>query len=140
MNEKLKSTGSVPGSIMFKSASKSALSSIVQASGCVASINRPQQQKKHTVYVTDKGFDPVLLKAKPSERIVFKIDNKAEKKFIITVGDEESKLLKAGDIFESGQIQKETNKFECQINFFKGTIEVDTVQTVELTMSISSVS
>jgi len=44
--------------------------------------------------------------------MIFKIDCKAVKWFIITVGDEESKLLKQGDVFESGQIQTEC-KYEC---------------------------
>ena len=44
--------------------------------------------------------------------MIFKIDCKAIKRFIITVGEEESKLLKSGDVFESGQIQNEC-KYEC---------------------------
>lgn len=63
--------------------------------------------------MTDRGFDPSELKVKPGSKISFKIDSKAEKKFILTVGDEESKLLKGGDAFESGQIQIDTLKYEC---------------------------
>ena len=98
----------------------------MQAAGCVASIQRPKETKRHTVYVTDRGFDPAQLKVKPSEWIVFKVDCKALKRFILTIGDEESKLLKSGDMFESGQIQTEC-KYECQINFFKGVVRVDTI-------------
>jgi len=54
-----KKGGSVPGSVVVsKEVSKSALSSIMQAAGCVASIQRVAESRKHTVYVTDWGFEP----------------------------------------------------------------------------------
>jgi hypothetical protein len=35
---------------------------------------------------------------------MFKVDGKSEKKFLITIGDEESKMLKGGDTFETDPI------------------------------------
>jgi hypothetical protein len=66
----------------------------------------------YKINVSDRDFDPKNLKVEIGSKLRFQVEKTSVKKYLITVGDEESNILKAGDCFDTGRLYKSV-RFEC---------------------------
>jgi hypothetical protein len=65
------------GILIHQNVSKSALDSVIQAAGCVASYGQKSEPSFYSVIVSDRGFTPSSLKINPRSKLIFKIDAKS---------------------------------------------------------------
>jgi len=61
------------------------------------------------------------------------VDQNSSKKYMVSMGDQESGFMKAGGIFKSDPMNElGTTKFSCQINFMRGEVNVVKTQTLNV--------